>query len=271
VEQGTLVATRETPIATMIVGEHMSARLHLEGDAGVASRHLLAWLAVDGTTRRVRLLDLNTGLGFFVDGFGRCESVVSDGPLVARVGSYHLVFLPTDEPYWPDDANKAWEALPPTVFLDTRDAGTPRDRPTALPTHAPGHINSTQIVVLPKPTEYLTSQGLAAAKHEIGGTLTLVGRKLASRFPLTTAQLSRGVLLGRDTRCDIGSEVFERADTISRTHALLATEGGRTFVFDLASMNGTLVNGKPIVAAELPGQAVIDLGGGNSVQWQGRR
>jgi serine/threonine protein kinase len=270
VEFGTLLTRRTAPVAAAVIGQHMNAQIHLEGDDAVASRHLLAWLTVEGEQRRVRLLDLNTGAGFFLDGFGQCESVVSDGPLIVRVGSYHVVFLPTDDRFWPADVGAAWKALPPNVCLDTRDVGGVRSRPSAMPPNDLPDSRTTRIVVLPKPTEYLATSGPVVAESELAGVITLIGPEKAGRFPLSRAQLARGVLLGQDTRCDVATQLFKRPEAVSRVHAMLTVEDGRAFVFDLASTNGTLLDGKPIVAAELPRTARIELGQGNLIEWQAR-
>ena len=65
------------------------------------------------------------------------------------------------------------------------------------------------------------------------------------------------LVLGRSPGCQL---VFDD-DTVSRRHAELRMTGGRWILRDLGSANGTWVNGRQVIEAEvLPGD-VIQLGG----------
>jgi len=65
------------------------------------------------------------------------------------------------------------------------------------------------------------------------------------------------VLLGRSSRCQL---VFED-DTVSRRHAELRVADGQWMLRDLGSCNGTYVNGRRVVEAEVSAGDEIALGG----------
>ena len=66
---------------------------------------------------------------------------------------------------------------------------------------------------------------------------TAAGRPIELRIAATSAPLA----IGRDpAKC----ELVIADDTVSRRHALLEIEGGRLFVKDLGSANGTRLDGQ---------------------------
>lgn len=106
-------------------------------------------------------------------------------------------------------------------------------------------------------------QGLTADLAAVEGRFARAGRALraALRRPdsgaaplLDTATLAGGRLtLGRAPSCEL---VFDD-DTVSRRHAGLRLRDGRWFIADLASSNGTWVNGRRVYDAEVrPGDEI---------------
>jgi len=65
------------------------------------------------------------------------------------------------------------------------------------------------------------------------------------------------VVVGRSSSC----ELVLTDDTVSRRHAELRIEGGRWLLRDLGSSNGTWVNGRRVVEAEVRPGDVLHLGG----------
>ncbi len=63
---------------------------------------------------------------------------------------------------------------------------------------------------------------------------------VSPRVNVRAEDLERGVRLGRYLRCR-GASVLGRADHVSRVHALVLDRGGRRWLFDTASTNGTAV------------------------------
>jgi pSer/pThr/pTyr-binding forkhead associated (FHA) protein len=64
-------------------------------------------------------------------------------------------------------------------------------------------------------------------------------------------------VLGRSSAC----ELVLADDTVSRRHAELRAEDGRWIVRDLDSSNGTWVNGRRVIEAEVRPGDVLHLGG----------
>ena len=65
------------------------------------------------------------------------------------------------------------------------------------------------------------------------------------------------ILIGRSSRC----QLVLADETVSRRHAELFLDGGRWLLRDLGSANGTWVNGRRVVEAEVRPGDVVHLGG----------
>jgi hypothetical protein len=247
--------------AAAIIGRHKGAQLQLNGDQNLSNRHLLAWLQVTGGRCCLRLLDLNSSSGFVVESLGRCESVTSDGPFFARVGAYTLIFLPLDGVPLPEDADEAWRRLPPTTFVDRRDVGRRRRSAGAASTRG-----CTTIIAMPQPTTCVTSS--EDASEQPAGVLVVAGDSGNRQFVVSWELLERGLILGRDSRCDVATSLFSKNVQVSRVHALLLAESGVIHVVDLGSTNGTKLNGRRVRVATLPREALLKLGPGGDVVWK---
>ncbi len=86
--------------------------------------------------------------------------------------------------------------------------------------------------------------------------------RLTVHFPFKPAktliaQEGREYVLGRDRGCDLILE----DDRISRRHARLTSDGGVWSIADLGSKNGTLLEGHPVDAKELPERGWLSFGG----------
>jgi pSer/pThr/pTyr-binding forkhead associated (FHA) protein len=88
------------------------------------------------------------------------------------------------------------------------------------------------------------------------------------QYGVTEADLELGVLLGRYDRCDISGQLSWDPGRVSRVHALLLKEGDDIYAIDLASTNGTIVDGIATPVAQLGPEAVIELAKGNRVFWR---
>ena len=87
-------------------------------------------------------------------------------------------------------------------------------------------------------------------------------RRIAFRTAQATLDLDleggpHTYLLGRSRTCD----VVLADPAVSRRHALISVRGDRCSVRNLASMNGTHVNGRPVTTAVLRPGGVITFGG----------
>jgi FHA domain/Domain of unknown function (DUF1707) len=82
-------------------------------------------------------------------------------------------------------------------------------------------------------------------------------RPRALGLPPATELLRAQLVLGRSSAC----ELVLADDTVSRRHAELRAEDGRWIVRDLGSSNGTWVNGRRVMEAEVRPGDVLHLGG----------
>jgi GAF domain/FHA domain len=86
--------------------------------------------------------------------------------------------------------------------------------------------------------------------------------RLTVHFPTRPARVlllqdGRETVVGRDPEC----EVVLDDDRVSRRHAVLASDGSSWSVTDLASKNGTLVDGVPLDSGALKERSWISFGG----------
>lgn len=111
----------------------------------------------------------------------------------------------------------------------------------------PAHVRVRVDATVPPGTVELRSSIIRGAPHPWGHLTELNG---ARRLPLRYNRL----LVGRADDCDARLSDPE----VSRHHALVWREGDSAWVEDLASSNGTLVNGEPVrgVAAIQSGDVV---------------
>jgi pSer/pThr/pTyr-binding forkhead associated (FHA) protein len=77
------------------------------------------------------------------------------------------------------------------------------------------------------------------------------------RLPAAPELRQATLVLGRSRSCEL---VFAD-DTVSRRHAELTTADGRWILRDLGSSNGTWINGRRVVEAEVRSGDVVHLGG----------
>src|SRR5206468_1039671 len=75
----------------------------------------------------------------------------------------------------------------------------------------------------------------------------LTGKKLSVREPVT--------IIGRAPDCDL----VVKANDVSKRHCQILSRDGQFVVEDLSSINGTVVNGKPIQRYELHDGDMIDI------------
>jgi hypothetical protein len=117
----------------------------------------------------------------------------------------------------------------------------PSPSPRRPPQAAPATAGDTQSI----PREVAAEMGLARQ------TVVLVEGSRRREFE------QGRVVLGRGRKVD-----YQLDDpNVSRRHAIIYFEGGRLFLKDLGSTNGTLLNGKPVTSGPLAPGDVITLGG----------
>lgn len=255
---------------SVVVGRHLQTDICLADDPCVALRHLLIRVTLDSTERpSLRLLDLKTGQGFIVDGVGPCSSLAGDGNLCVHLGPYALLMFPVrrSDDSWPQDADQAWAARPKVRVFDKRAHPSQEDdwRPVAPLVDGDTAENISSITLLPEAAD-VSAPG-ATDGRDVAASLTASHGDKEVIYPLTAAQLSRGVLLGRYRRCHVRSQRGWRSEIISRVHLLIIGEDDRFFAIDVASTNGTHVDGEVIRVAELTEAVTVELGAGNRLRW----
>jgi FHA domain/Domain of unknown function (DUF1707) len=90
--------------------------------------------------------------------------------------------------------------------------------------------------------------------------LSRLRRRLASHglgLPPAAELVGAHLVIGRSSAC----QLVLADDTVSRRHAELYVEGGRWLLRDLGSSNGTWVNGRRVVEAEVRAGDEVYLGG----------
>lgn len=86
----------------------------------------------------------------------------------------------------------------------------------------------------------------------VASLIVTKGEQLGTRFKIVS-----GSLIGRDPNfCDI----VLSDESVSRQHAKIRREGDEFFIYDLASTNGTFVNGELVIRAPLRDGDRISMG-----------
>jgi GAF domain-containing protein/FHA domain-containing protein len=86
--------------------------------------------------------------------------------------------------------------------------------------------------------------------------------RLTVHFPSRPARVlvlpdGRETVVGRDPECDVVLD----DDRVSRRHAILVSDGAGWSITDLASKNGTLIDGLPVESGLLTGRSWLSFGG----------
>jgi len=260
------VAGFEHGLPYVIVGRHPLVQLKLTTDPKIALRHLFVRLVPGADALpEVELLDLRTGQGFTVEGLGQTAAVRSSGPVFARLGSAVLMVIPrwTWPVLWPGDSAIAWEALPRVRIRDFVEA-EPLARQQKRP--RPTIDGSVQMTVLPAVSQLVQNKReLAPTEHF--GDLSLMGGSTVVTYPVGRAELARGVLVGRSSRCQFGEDLDPVASW-SRLHVLVIADGSTVRAYDLASTPGTVIDAMHINFGELGDRAIMALGSDVHLVWE---
>ncbi len=221
-----LIAVRDRHIAWVdirlrrdgyaVLGSHARCDLVLAADADVWRRHL-AVIAVrleDGCLG-ARLIDLKTGVPFFVDDDTPRQSALARGRFAMRLGRYVVCGVPVtfqDAVWWGAANGNAVQAMP---VVDPACFSLPFQHPNQ---NSPGQAR------------LLLERGAVGVAVEVPADM-----------------LDEGIILGRARNCfeaGLGRVLSDGA--ISGTQVLLLRSGVELFAYDLCSTNGTWVAGQRI-------------------------
>lgn len=246
------VSAKVDQLQTAIVGRHSSVDLYLEADESLSNRHLAvviepvaSWSADE---LRFRLLDLRTGSAMTTESGERVEAIIAEGPAFVRIGATHLMAFQTGELSWPDDPEEAWDALPPRVFVDEREAEPDQWKRLAMQSKARG-----KITLLPGALDGNDPRG-----GQPLGRLAMRSLQGNIERTITRNEAAQGILLGREPRCDF-SGLLAIAE-VSRVHLMIARIGGRTWAIDTGSMAGLRLDGATVRCIELDRARTFSLG-----------
>jgi hypothetical protein len=241
--------------AHAIVGRHSCCDIVLPSDPSVALRHLLVRVTTlpDGTPV-VRLLDLRTEAGFYLDDDIERRSVVGTGILAVRIGRYVLFALP-----WNAELPRT---RPAPEILDGAHVPARRD--------GPGGMRTSVISLPPAPDLSDVARRSAAPGF---ARVTLRREDVGASVDLSGVALDAGVLVGRADRCE---SLLRRVlnESVSRVHLILLREHGFVHAFDAASAQGLFANGKRVRCMRLGDcPATLCLGAKDPVlfEWEAKR
>ena len=234
--------------AFAVVGRHTQCGVVLPDDPFVALRHVLVrsiTLPAGGVA--LRMIDLQTGIGFVLPDGSRHTSIFAEGPVAVALGEYALVALPTESKgdELPGELPAPVVDMPPAVRdeLQVLAAAMSPYRVNARPVNRTSRITLMSCPVMvgePLPP----SLGRLANGGRYGLTLVRGGR--SATVMVTEEDLVRGVVIGRSEKCH--TEMLRRITDVgtSRVHILVMREGPVVYAYDLASTQGTYSNGMPV-------------------------
>jgi hypothetical protein len=261
--------------AFTIVGRHTQCGIALTEDPFVALRHLLVRsIQLPSGGVALRVLDLQTNLGFVLPDGSRHTSIFGEGPVAVAIGEYALVALPNESGKGDDDLPgelpKPEMHTPPAVKeqLQALEQAMSPYRQNARPNRV------TRITLMPRPV--MIGEALPPSLGRLTGTggwaLTLQREGRSATVTLSNEDLSRGAIIGRSEKCC--SELLRRITDVntSRAHVLILRDGPLVHAYDLASTQGTYLHGMPSRRAVLHDQGtMLTLGRGEGavrLLWQ---
>lgn len=242
------VAAQRDRLASAIIGRHSEVDLLLEAPT-LSLRHLALIVPPPATweARSVafEVLDLRTDQAFRDEHGRQLEGMAAEGPAFVSCGPFALFFFQTGDPsQWPELATDAWNELPERVLIDERSAEPDRWRRGGYRDNAGPSDKSmraqSRITSIPAPL--LPGGALLADGEAPLGTLRITSEKGSRTLAVGRHAATRGVLLGRYTRCD-ASDVLAH-ESVSRAHLLVKRVGEDIVGIDTASTHGTYVDGK---------------------------
>ena len=274
--RGTAFASRSLVAADdayAIVGRHTQSDVVLADDPFVALRHLLVRsIVLPSGGLALRILDLQTHLGFVLPDGSRHTSIFAEGPVALALGEYALVALPTEangDPL-PGELPPPEMHTPPHVreqLAALANAMSPY-RANARP--ATNRVS--RITLMPRPV--MVGEPLPSSLGRLvsagGYSLTLQREGRSATVGLSEEDLSRGAIVGRSEKCC--SEMLRRITDVntSRAHVLVLRDGPLVHAYDLASTQGTYQQGMParrVVLADAGTMLTLGRGDGAVRLW----
>ena len=210
-----------------LIGRHDEADLALPLDEALSLRHLMFVVRRQESTVRFLALDLESNHGLRLEKGREVKLVEATGPFIVSASQFIFFCFPTGGPLpWDHTAADGWSTL-------ARRAASREELPANV------------------------EDGNPAGRLEVTGPFGTKSTRVGS------AALRRGVLVGRDGRCDL----TVREDTVSRVHVVLLTLDDQLLVIDAGSTNGTWRRDEEIHIGRLGDHDVVELGNLVSLSW----
>lgn len=258
----TWIAATEDRVRAAIIGRHSRATLALpRNHATAALRHLALLVHTDAGRPVARLLDLQTEIGF-ADPLGRrFEAIRTDGLTFLSAGGAVLMLVPTGPHFHLDaDPERAWAAVPPRRWLETRSGHRSVDLPS-LRSQAEPRETTIQAEDGPRGC----GRQLCRAGEIPVGLASVASGEDETHILISGRALDEGFLIGRYDRCEVGGP--EADESLSRVHLLVVREGKKIIAIDTASTNGTYLGDDRVHLLELAERSQLDLGGVLELTW----
>lgn len=264
--QAWLAASLDRPRAA-IIGRHSMCGVALPSrHEATALRHLAVLVRATSLTGvRVRVIDLHTQAGFSDESGRVLQSITADGSVFLRAGDAVFAILATEDGEPAADAAVQYATIPERIFVEEREGTSGAERRFES-VRALRKISSSSTIVRSKLGAIAAAGELRDTDERVFGTLLVRGAGGGLRREVGASILERGLLVGRYTRCEVGSS--DSGDgKLSRVHALIVKDGDDVLAIDTASSNGISHHGKSVLLHVLEDGDTLDLGGELELTW----
>ncbi len=236
----------EAPIA-LVAGRHSECDLGRIPGASLRHALILLWPPAEAAGLPfTEVLDLGTQTGIVLPGGRAAMRVAGSMPIRFSVASADVAILHAGAgeplPLDADTLSRDLRELPGGAEV-THHANQPYTRHldvTGLRELATASLDDAGKSYVELPAAAGRDRTFGSEHMMLTQTLHLGDGLASARVNVRAEDLERGVRLGRYLRCR-GSSVLGRDDHVSRVHALVLDRGGRRWLFDTASTNGTEV------------------------------
>jgi len=217
----------------LVIGSHPYCDVVVDESASLRHALLLVW--PDEQRAQIEVLDLRTSTG--IGRGGRAVSGLSGrGALQFTLGRLRITVIAlgaqTDGPSYSDELDRLLDDAEPEEVqgIDEGRRSLSRAR-----TRVASEVDRQAIEEWSRltPVRGLFASGRGFARFGSGGVLEVEA---------TVDDWMNGVVIGRDARCTGHDKLRQWA--ISRVHAIFLARGGRRYVIDTGSTNGTTVIGR---------------------------
>src|SRR5262245_41791240 len=269
-EGSATICAKPDTINVLTIGRHSHSDLFLSGDPSMSLRQgaLIVYPFVAGEPVRFRILDLRASVPFRDERGTPFGALEANGPVFVRSGANAFFIFPKESGAspWPASAVEAWAALPERTYLE--EVGLEEaDRQHGAVVGGDADAGSPTLV-LSLPGPFMDSEKLLHEDEVPRGRLVIRCEDREMTMLLGAAAVARGVLLGRDERCDGSQRAVLSSPSISRVHALVIELAGTLYVVDAGSTNGVWQDHERVRHARLvTGQPIALSGTVATLEW----